>query len=333
EVTELPQNEMTPYVVSNSDEAILIVHSPIVGLWFESNNIIHKLDKPDTGEYILHLRPGTHVILFRAREFLVKRKQFYITKKTYQEVRVEVLDPPEDQSLSELSTSLKDSLSAEQTISEKQQEVIAADKVGGRNENSFSKKHQLGIRLGVWHHQGDSPPEPDQLILSTDTNFKTNLKQSAFNFEGYFAYRLLSWAMVELSVGSVNRGSVTINEGTATDVGNLILYPILAQFKIYPLGTVISGFQPFMLAGGGFYYGRRTVQFTNSSDYYPNWQEDTGADINYIIGGGIDWPMANVLSLDLTVKYMPIKFSEPLVAMQNYNAVAFSIGIKYLYLK
>ena len=332
EVVELSQSEMTPYVVRNSDEAVLIIHSQIDNIWFESNNLIHKQDNPDDDKYILHLRPGTHIVLFKAKGFPVERKEFFFVKKTYKEVRVRVLELPENESLSEITMNLPDSLPTEQATTEKRPTAFATNNTVERIKNGFSSKHQLGIRLGVWQNRGDTPLESGQLGASTESNFKTNLKQSAFNFEGYFAYRLLSWAMVELSLGSVNRGSVTISEDNASDIGNLILYPILVQLKFYPLSTLTSGFQPFVIGGGGLYYGRRTVQFTNSSDYYANWQEESGTDFNYVIGGGVDWPVADILSLDLTVKYMPINFSKPLVTMQNYNAIAFSIGIKYLYL-
>jgi len=189
----------------------------------------------------------------------------------------------------------------------------------------FSEKHQAGIRLGVWVNNGESPTDSVGI-------FETNFKEACFYFEGYFAYRLFSQAMLEFSLGIVNRGSVTFREVGATNVGNVIVHPILLQLKLYPLASLATKFQPYLLAGGGLYYGRRSVQFTTSSDvYYYGLAEQSGTDFNYVLGGGIDWPIATTIGLEAGVKYMPIEFSKGLQTIRDYDAVAFTVGVKYLY--
>ncbi|TET94741.1 MAG: hypothetical protein E3J26_04050, partial [Candidatus Zixiibacteriota bacterium] len=112
----------------------------------------------------------------------------------------------------------------------------------------FNEKHQAGIRLGVWANNGESPTDSVGV-------FETNFKEACFYFEGYFAYRLVPAAMLELSFGIVNRGSVTFREAGATNVGNVLVYPILLQLKLYPLASLKAKLQPYLLAGGGLYYG------------------------------------------------------------------------------
>lgn len=189
----------------------------------------------------------------------------------------------------------------------------------------FNEKHQAGIRLGVWANNGESPTDSVGV-------FETNFKEACFYFEGYFAYRLVPAAMLELSFGIVNRGSVTFMEAGATNVGNVLVHPILLQLKLYPLASLKAKLQPYFLAGGGLYYGRRSVQFTTSSDvYYYGLAEQSGTDFNYVLGGGIDWPIATTIGLEAAVKYMPIEFSKELQTVRNYDAVAFTVGVKYLY--
>ncbi len=193
------------------------------------------------------------------------------------------------------------------------------------NQKLFNSMHQAGFRLGVWGNQGGSPPEVDPL-------FETNFNDANFYFEGYFAYRLFPLAMLELSLGIVNRGSVTFIEGNTTNVGNVLVYPILLQLKFYPLSSMRPKFQPYLLAGGGLYYGRRSVQFTKLSTAYIGLKEQSGSNFSYVIGGGIDWPIGTSFGLEANVKYMPIKFSKGLQTVQDYDALAFTIGVKYLYL-
>ena len=79
-----------PIVVRNPSEAYLVVHSAIAVIQFESNNEIFQVENRSVGEYILHLKPGTHIIKFKADGFMTEEKRFHITAKDYKEVRVSV---------------------------------------------------------------------------------------------------------------------------------------------------------------------------------------------------------------------------------------------------
>lgn len=200
-----------------------------------------------------------------------------------------------------------------------------AQQADGDRQLLFNEKHQAGIRLGVWANNGESPT--DSVGIS-----ETNFKAACFYFEGYFAYRLAPPAMLELSFGIVNRGSVTFKEAGATNVGNVLVHPILLQLKLYPLASLAAKIQPYLLAGGGLYYGRRSLQFTTSSEvYYFGLAEQSGTDFNYVLGGGIDWPIGATISLEAGVKYMPIEFPKGLQTIRDYDAVAYTVGVKYLY--
>lgn len=193
----------------------------------------------------------------------------------------------------------------------------------------FLTQHQAGLRLGVWSNQGDLPPVDGQ--LNQTGTFKTNIGGSSAYVEGFFGYRLSTYLVAELSLGTVNRGSVTLVDDStgASDIGNLMIYPILLQLRLYTPRIPNTNLHPYLMAGGGMHYGRRNVQFSNSRVYYANWQEETATNFNYIVGGGVDWPIAGSIGLDFTVKYMPINMS--LVVIDKWDALAFTIGVKYLY--
>ncbi len=94
----VPQGEGVNLIVRDPEEAILVVHSTVTPISFESNNVIIRVNNPDPGQYYLHLRPGTHIITFKSKGFLPLKKRFYIPKKEYKEVRLSGKRPdqPED---------------------------------------------------------------------------------------------------------------------------------------------------------------------------------------------------------------------------------------------
>ncbi|MBN1211279.1 MAG: outer membrane beta-barrel protein [candidate division Zixibacteria bacterium] len=191
----------------------------------------------------------------------------------------------------------------------------------------FEKRHQAGARLGVWLNQGDEPLGRD----SSNVFYKTDIGNNNFYFEGFGAYRLNSRIMLEVTLGFVNRGNVTVFDGVDSYVGNLVVYSMLAHVKLYPLPRLFGRFYPYLTAGGGLYYGRHDVQFTTNYDFFRVFDEKSGTDFNYALGGGIDWPLSSVFGLDLNVKYMPITLSKELVEITDFDALSVSVGVKYLF--
>lgn len=203
------------------------------------------------------------------------------------------------------------------------------------NSLTLNNKHQFGGRLGVWINGGETPPAIIYNPLDSADRVVTSIKDANFYIEGFFAYNIFPSAFIEISLGIANRGSVTVfeNFGTDTtiDIGNLILYPMLIQFKYYPIASLKSKFQPYFGFGGGLYYGRRDIQLTNNyyTQYYGNFGESE-SDFNYTLSGGFDWLLNNSLGLDFSIKYMPVNFSNPLVSIKDYKATTVTVGIKYM---
>ena len=193
----------------------------------------------------------------------------------------------------------------------------------------FSKSHQLGARLGAWSNLGDLPPG----ILTNPNNnaiLQTDLSNTNFYFEGFFGYRINEQLMLELSMGISNRGSVTLSQNNSTNVGNVIIYPVLLQMKLYLLSMTDIRIQPYVFGGGGLYYGRRSTQVSSSGYVYLD-DRESETDFHYSFGGGIDWPLSRSLAADLNIKYMPIMFTKTFVAINDYKGIGITLGIKYLY--
>ena len=206
--------------------------------------------------------------------------------------------------------------------------VSAQDSEPGLIER-FSNTHQFGIRLGGWANMGGLPPDTLYSSISTAV-LETKLSGANIYFEGFFGYRLNQQLMLELSLGISNRGSVTLTNAGSTNVGSVIIYPILLQMKLYPLSTTASRIQPYFFAGGGLYYGRRSTQIS-SSGFVSDLDYESESEFHYTFGGGIDLPLGPSIAADLNVKYMPITFSKKFVALEDYKGISITIGIKYLY--
>ncbi|MFZ1685320.1 MAG: outer membrane beta-barrel protein [Candidatus Zixiibacteriota bacterium] len=195
-------------------------------------------------------------------------------------------------------------------------------------EQAFNKSHQVGARIGVWGNLGDRPPVRDS---SASYQFETDVKGGSFYAEGYAAFRIWRPLMFEISLGIVNRGDVTIDDLDFgySYIGNLILYPMQARLKLYPLARSNSSIQPYLMAGGGIIHGRNNIQFSN--DYYAEFNEQSATTVNFTLGGGLDFPISHQIGLDLNANYLPIHFSKELFAIKNYSALTVTVGVKYLY--
>ena len=190
---------------------------------------------------------------------------------------------------------------------------------------TFSSKNQVGGRLGVWANLGDTPKE------DTAGVFKTSIGDASFYFEGYYAHRFHPLLMGEISLSIVNRGSVTFRVENRDNIGNLMVYSFLLNAKVYPFGSTGWRVQPYVAGGGGLYYGRRSVQFTSSIVYYPGLDEESATDFNFTVAAGFDYPLTDNIGLDFNARYVPITFGDPLMTIDDYEALAFSVGVKYLY--
>ncbi len=197
--------------------------------------------------------------------------------------------------------------------------------------SSYLESHQLGGRLGGWANQGAIPA--DTIGEPPDPYYLTDFGSGSFYLEGFYGWRVNTSLMAEISLGLVSRGDVTLVEADGGgSIGAVQIYPILAKLKFYPLGVKSSRFFPYLMAGGGLYYGRHSIQITTGLDAYirQNYGEDSQTAFTYVLGGGFDWPLASVVALDFQAQYMPIDFSGELIGTEDYKALTITVGVKYL---
>ncbi|MEW5993670.1 MAG: hypothetical protein AB1744_04650, partial [Candidatus Zixiibacteriota bacterium] len=96
--------------------------------------------------------------------------------------------------------------------------------VAAGSRSQFHQRHQAGIRLGVWANSGELPPKQDSL-----GTFETNFSDASAYFEFFAGYRIASYLMAELSIGFTNRGQVSFIEAGGSNIGNVLVHPILVH--------------------------------------------------------------------------------------------------------
>jgi len=209
--------------------------------------------------------------------------------------------------------------------------AMAADQTPDRIA-IFHKSHQVGGRLGAWASQGDKPADT---VLTPYEGFYYLPDFTSGNayLEGFFAYRFSPYFASELSVGIVSRGDVTLQDEVrnSTSFGSMVIYPILAKARFYPLGASHTRLHPYVFAGGGLYYGKYSVQIVQNYIGEADLDQSSETKFNYVVGGGIDWPVAEMIALELNAQYMPIKFTKNLVGVKDYSSLTITIGVKYLF--
>jgi hypothetical protein len=183
-----------------------------------------------------------------------------------------------------------------------------------------------GLRLGFWADMSDTKPIQDYSI-------EADLPNAGFYTEIYLDYRLVKPLFLEMSMGIASRGDVVIHYAGDSYIGTIILYPILMQLKFSPLEGRTRSFHPFVLAGGGFVWGRQSIDiisFGSSSSYYnPDIVAKTETDFIGVVGGGLDLALSEQLGLTAAAKYQPIKFVNNLAGVREYTGMSISVGVSY----
>ncbi len=185
----------------------------------------------------------------------------------------------------------------------------------------FLSKKFIGARLGVWVNSGDS--------LAPGNN---NVSNTTFYGEFFFSRHIWPAIAGEFIVGLYGRGNVELTNGGNTYRGQLSIYPILVTAKFYPLaGLPMIQLKPYLQAGGGLIVGNRPT-FTYVDAYYGyDVQQQTKADITYVLGAGFDFPVADQIALTANFRYTPANFGGDFDGAKDFSGYQFTIGAGYIF--
>ena len=66
EISEILKEERIQYIIKNSEESIIIVHTVLSSMSFESPRGFPRIYHPEEGIYIIHLNSGTNIVNFES---------------------------------------------------------------------------------------------------------------------------------------------------------------------------------------------------------------------------------------------------------------------------
>jgi len=247
-VENVPDGQGVSFIVRDPNEAILVVHSAIPELFFESNSVIIKVDNTDPGEYRLHLQPGTHIITYKAEGYSPIKERIYIEKKQYKEVKIIIVKRP----VSTIATGLGvgdvliESIPSGATVF--WDGIQLADKTPLTLKNQRAFVHVLGLSV-----YGDEFLPVDTLVVVSE-NDETKVK-------------------VTLPRVSDKNGQLVLNSNMSKRIKGVIIYSgESTSFTIRPGGSSEFSLQPgaysVEVEENGYEYFQQYVEITENSTTY-----------------------------------------------------------------
>jgi outer membrane protein W len=184
----------------------------------------------------------------------------------------------------------------------------------------FGDKEMMGGRLGVWVNTGD-----DGNAISI-TGLDQEVAGANLYGELLYSHALSDFFRADIGLGVSNRSDITATGNSFT--GQINIYPVQVALRVYPFGGFGLGkLYPYFLGGAGLYIGSQTGSsfrsFTSSSK--------TATDLNYVLGGGVDVPVAETIAISAAAKYYRIDFgSDKFLGLQDYSGYSITVGVSYI---
>ncbi len=185
----------------------------------------------------------------------------------------------------------------------------------------FGEKDMVGGRVGVWVNTGD---EGTAVGLS---GIEQKVASANVFGELMYSHALSNFFRADIGLGVSNRSEIAASGNTFT--GAINIYPVQVALRVYPLGgTGLGRLYPYFLGGIGLYIGSQTGSSFRSLGF----TSTTATDLNYVVGGGIDIPVAETIALTTSAKYYQIDFgSGGFLGLQNYSGYSIAVGAAYIF--
>ena len=190
------------------------------------------------------------------------------------------------------------------------------------------RKNALGGQLGPWFSSRLTSGFSDPSVHLTASS-------TAFHTEFFYQPRLAGIANLDLNVGAVSRGEMSIQTGSESSFGTATLYPIGFGVRLAPFaGSTRWAVQPMLRLGGTVLIG--TEQFESAltlpnGTYYGTSVRSRWA-LGFYGGAGFAWVLGERIALTACVKYQHARFAKEVFGSKDYSGIQVLVGAMYLYL-
>jgi len=185
----------------------------------------------------------------------------------------------------------------------------------------FAKRDMAGGRIGAWVNTGDEG------TVTGINGVQQTVSNANLFAELFYSHAFSNFFRADVGIGVSNRSDITATTNTFT--GGINIYPVQLGLRVYPLGgTGLGKLYPYVLGGFGLYIGSQTGSSFRSLGI----ASSTATDLNYVVGGGIDIPVASTIAITTAAKYYQIDFgSDGFLGLQDYSGYSITAGVAYVF--
>jgi opacity protein-like surface antigen len=197
---------------------------------------------------------------------------------------------------------------------------------GTTHAQSLEKRHQIGLRVGMWNQTTGTRTE---IGAGTVTTSVGNNGAMGSVFYGHWLQENLA---LDISVGGMLADVESSAGITGVTSETAVIGRILLGVKYYFLkSTYNSSVRPFVNASLGLFNGSQT---TSEVGWVIVTESRTESAFGGQLGGGLDFVLSRHFMLGLALGYnLMTDFKEPIGGSKNYSGPEFGIGLSYLFAK
>lgn len=189
---------------------------------------------------------------------------------------------------------------------------------------SLEKRHQIGLRLGMWNQTTGVTTEV------SDDGVSTSVEASGFLGGVSYGHWLEEYLALTIDVAGMAAEISTRSDATSSSTETSVIGAILMGVKAYfPKSTYTSSVRPFVRASIGPYTGSQTISRVGQTI-----TEETRSETAFggQLGAGVDFILGRHFMTGFAACYNLISdFSRPIGGSRNYSGPEFSFGVSYLF--
>jgi len=192
-------------------------------------------------------------------------------------------------------------------------------------EPVFLDRNLTGGKIGVWTNLGDEDVLPD-------SDYSLEFSKGSIYAEVFYDWRINRTVCLEIQLGLYSRGEVEYFRDSSKFIGSVNIYPIFLTTKLYPLYAFEKmPVHLYIQPGFGIVIGNQSVVDYDVYYDYALVEQQTRAKFTYMLSTGLDWPVADQISLLLNYKYVPVKFGKSLAQLRDYSGWSLTFGVGYIF--
>ncbi len=189
---------------------------------------------------------------------------------------------------------------------------------------SLEKRHQIGLRFGVWNQLTEVRTEVGSGGVSTTVGGTGVLGGVAY---GHWLKEHLA---LQISVSGMAARLHTEVGGSGVSTEIAVVAPLLFGMKYYfPRSTYGSSIRPFAAAGIGAMIGN---QLETQSGTVVTVVARTETAVGGELGGGVDFLLSRHFLASLALGFnLMTDFSEPIGGSKNYSGPQVTLGVSFVF--